>query len=101
MRWTVETVASALGQAGGRTIASDPEAKRWLTLIDEAHAELVLERVDGVPWKLICWRFGISRATAYRRWRHALSIIAWHLNGCAIPTRCSRRRFMQLAASSM
>ena len=26
--------------------------------------------------ELICWRFGISRPTAYRRWRHALQLIA-------------------------
>jgi hypothetical protein len=36
---------------------------------------------NGTPWKLICWLFGIARASAHRRWRYGLSLIAYRLNG--------------------
>lgn len=45
------------------------------------HANLVWARVEGTSWKLICWRFGVSRATAHRRWQYGLSLIAYRLNG--------------------
>ena len=80
---------------GGDFIA---QAMAWLSWLEADHAELVRSRAEGSPWKLICWRFGISRPTAYRRWRHALELVAWRLNGRAVPTSCSRRRFAQLSA---
>jgi Domain of unknown function (DUF6362) len=73
-------------------------ALSWLRWLEQEEASLVLARLQGARWKLICWRFGISRPTAYRRWRHALQLIAWRLNGRAVPTGCSRRRFAQLSA---
>ena len=51
---------------------------RWLKP-DET--KLVWARAEGTPWKQICWRFGIARATAHRRWRYALSLIVYRLNG--------------------
>ena len=70
----------------------------WLTWLEPEDAKLVWARAEGSRWKLICWRFGISRPTAYRRWRHALRLIAWRLHGRAVPIDCSRRRFAQLSA---
>ena len=35
----------------------------------------------GTPWKELCYRFGISRPTAHRRWEYALCVIVWRLNG--------------------
>ena len=79
-------------------ISNIAEALSWLEWLDEEEADLVTARLEGARWKLICWRFGISRPTAHRRWRHALRLIAWHLSGRAVPAGCSRRRFNQLSA---
>ena len=91
-------IIGGIGPADRDTeIATAVEARSWLRLLEPDDAELVLARLDGARWKMICWRFSISRPTAYRRWRHALSLIAWRLNGNALPAGFSRRRFMRLA----
>lgn len=74
------------------------EPLSWLDWLDEEDAALVQARLEGARWKLICWRFGVSRPTAHRRWRHALQLVAWRLNGRAVPAGCSRRRLAQLSA---
>ena len=56
---------------------------------EEAH--LMWARAEGMPWKHICHRFGISRPTAYRRYDYALSVIAWRLNGRSVHHRRGRR----------
>jgi hypothetical protein len=69
------------------------ETLGWLRWLKAEHAKLVWARAEGRPWKLICWRFSVSRATAHRRWRYALSLIAYRLNGRGfVPTRL--RRFL-------
>lgn len=62
----------------------------WLTWLEPDDAKLVWARADGTPWKPICWRFGISRATAARRWEYGLSVIVWRLKGQRLRTRRSR-----------
>ena len=57
------------------------EALGWLRWLKPEHAKLIWARAEGTPWKLICWRFGISRATAHRRWQYGLSLITYRLNG--------------------
>jgi hypothetical protein len=57
------------------------QAMPWLTWLEPRDAKLVWARAERSPWKLICWRFGFSRATANRRWEYGLSTIAWRLNG--------------------
>jgi hypothetical protein len=57
------------------------ETLGWLRWLKAEHARLAWARAEGTPWKLICWRFGIARATAHRRWPYALSLIAYGLNG--------------------
>jgi len=58
----------------------------WLAWLESEDAKLVWTRAEGTPWKPICWRFGISRATACRRWEYGLSLIAWRLNGRRAPS---------------
>jgi hypothetical protein len=86
---------------GVSTIDRIADTFSWLGWLGSDDADLVQARLEGARWKTICFRFGISRPTAYRRWRHALALIAWRLNGRELPANCSRRRFMQLAACSM
>ena len=63
----------------------------WLRWLEVEDAKLVWMRADRAPWKVICWRFGVSRATAYRRWEYGLSLISWRLNGRTITAKRSRR----------
>ncbi len=67
------------------------EALDWLRWLEAEDGKLVWARAERTPWKMICWRFGISRATAHRRWEYALSVIAWRLNGRRLPAKRSRR----------
>jgi hypothetical protein len=66
------------------------EAITWLQLLEPDDAKLVWTRAEGAPWKAICWRFGISRATAHRRWEYGLCLIAWRLNGRRPPAKRAR-----------
>ena len=63
----------------------------WLTWLEAEDAKLVWARAEGARWKQICWRFGLTRATANRRWNYCLSVIAWRLNRRPIPAKWSRR----------
>jgi len=79
-------IIGGIGVAGGRPVADAivadaEEALAWLRWLEPDDARIVVARLDGAPWKAICWRFGISRPTADRRWRYALALIAWRLNG--------------------
>jgi hypothetical protein len=66
------------------------EALSWLRWLESEDAKLVWARSDRTPWKAICWRSGIGRATAHRRWQYGLSVIAWRLNGRRVPAKLSR-----------
>lgn len=63
----------------------------WLAWLEPDDAKLVWARAEGTPWKAICWRFGVARATAHRRWEYGLSVITWRLNRRPIPAKWSRR----------
>jgi len=67
--WMPMLAAQEAGTAEGRT-GKDVEVSK-----------LLWARAEGTPWKAICWRFGISRATAHRRWEYGLSLLAWRLGG--------------------
>lgn len=73
-----------------RSISEAEAAMLWLRWLDVEDAKLVWARADGTPWKPICWKFGVSRATARRRWEYALSVIVWRLNGRRVPRKRSR-----------
>ena len=57
------------------------EALAWLRWLKPEHAKLIWARAEGTPWKLICSRFGIARATAHRWRQYGLSLIAYRING--------------------
>ena len=77
------------------------EALLWLRWLEVDDAKLVWERADRRPWKAICWQFGIARATADRRYRHGLSVMAWRLNGRRVPGKRSRRYVTAMAAGGV
>jgi hypothetical protein len=66
------------------------EALPWLQLLDPVDARIVWLRADGEPWKVICWKVGLSRVAAHRHWLFALCVIAWTLNGRRIPKHISK-----------
>ena len=76
------------------------EALGWLRWLKAEHAKLVWARAEGTPWKLICWRFGIARATAHRRRQYGLSLIAYRLNGRKVPAKRSHRFSAVMATGS-
>lgn len=57
----------------------------WLNWIADADDKrIVWLRAEGVRWKPICWRIGISRATAWRRWAAAMIIISNQHNSALV-----------------
>jgi len=52
----------------------------WLHLLDPEDARIVWLRAEGVRWRQVCYRAGVVRSTAWRRWAAALLTIAKHLN---------------------
>lgn len=71
------------------------EAMEWLKWLEPDDAKLVWARSERTPWKGICARFGLSRATAYRHWQYALVLIAWRLNGKHVSSKQSRRALFE------
>jgi hypothetical protein len=67
------------------------EALQWLRWLKPDEAKLVWMRATGVRWKELCYRFGIARATAHRRWEYALLVVVWRLEGRPLPQKWSRR----------
>jgi len=66
--------------AGDTVVTEAAETLSWLRWLDSDDAGIALARIEGARWKLICWRFGISRATAHRRWRRSLLCILRRLH---------------------
>ena len=66
------------------------ETLDWLKFLSPEDARLVWVRAEGAPWKAICWRFGVARATAHRRWQYGLAVIALRLNGRLASAKRSR-----------
>jgi Domain of unknown function (DUF6362) len=100
--WTPDLVDKRLAEASQvlRCLRDSPaadaiqrtrEALLWLDWLQLDDARFVWMRAEGRPWKAICCRFGVARATATRRREYLLSVIAWRLNGRPIPTTWSRR----------
>jgi hypothetical protein len=79
-----------------RQITQAEEAMLWLRWLEVEDARLVWARAEGTAWKPICWQFGISRATANRRWQYGLAVITWQLNG----KRVLRNRSMDFVVRS-
>ena len=63
----------------------------WTIGLDPIDAKIVWLRAGGERWKTICWKVGLARATANRRWEYALCVMAWRLNRRPVPLKWSRR----------
>jgi hypothetical protein len=91
------------GSAGdsddGDLLARAAEALSWLSWLEPDDAGIVTGRLKGVSWKSICWRYGVSRPTADRRYRYALALIAWHLDGHAGEPKPSLRALLRIRRS--
>ena len=85
-----EPVALRRPPPSASAITRMDEAMVWLAWLDPTDAKLVWLRASGHRWKAVCWKLGISRATAHRHWLYALSVIAWRLNAGFAPARQSR-----------
>jgi len=72
------------------SISRMDETLVWMNYLDVEDARLIWMRADRTHWKEICWGFGISRSTAIRRQKFALSVIALRLNGLPVATKRSR-----------
>jgi hypothetical protein len=58
----------------------------WLEPDD---ARIVWLRAEGLHWKPICWRVGLCRQTAWRRWVAALVTVSNRLS--TAPKRMTRK----------
>lgn len=56
------------------------ETITWLAWLEPDDARIVWLRAEGVRWKPICYRVGLTRQTAWARWVAALITIANRLN---------------------
>lgn len=90
----IEVGPSEAGAEDDDVVAMAAEALSWLPWLQPDDAGIVRARLEGASWKMICWRFDVSRPTADRRWRYALALIAWHLNGNATSSRTPSLRSM-------
>ncbi|GAB4227862.1 MAG: hypothetical protein Kow0032_07460 [Methyloligellaceae bacterium] len=57
-------------------ISEMEEVFGWLLWLDPDDARIVWLRAEGVRWKPICHRVGMSRGGAWRRWAAALITIS-------------------------
>ena len=62
----------------------------WLRHLDPDDAKIVWLRATNAPWKVICWKVGMTRSAIHRHWLFALCVIAWTLNGRRIPRHISK-----------
>lgn len=79
-------------------ITRTEEAITWNRFLESDDAHLMWARAEGAQWKELCYRFGISRPTAHRRWEYALSVIVWSLNGRSINRKRSRAFLVERTA---
>ena len=56
------------------------EALQWLFWLEPRERVLVWLRAEGLPWKRITHRLGVSRTTAWQQWTIALLKIATRLD---------------------
>lgn len=63
-----------------QAISRMEETFTWLVWLEPDDARIVWLRAEGVPWKPICWRVGLTRQTAWRRWVAALITVSNRLS---------------------
>lgn len=77
-----EPVRLKLGPPTADAISRMEETLSWLYLLhDTDDRKIVWCRANSLPWKVVCYRFGMARQTAWRRWAYALMVITHRLNG--------------------
>ena len=76
------------------------ETITWNRFLERDEAHLMWERAGGMPWKELCYMFGITRPTAHRHYDYALSVIAWRLNGRQVHHRRGRKFVIARARAS-
>lgn len=67
------------------------EVLDWLLWLEPEQTRLVWSRAEGVPWKVIMRKIGVSRSTAWRLWSSSMAVITTRLNVSGIKcvdTRC-------------
>lgn len=69
-----------LGPPPADAITRMDQCLGWLACLEPEERKLVWARATGVPWKLVVRALGVSRTTAWSRWRMALMEIASTLN---------------------
>ena len=69
------------------------QAMSWVQWLDVEDRHLVWMRAKNVAWNRIARRFGCNRATAWRRWKKAIQLVADSLNVAAdaLPMRRSEQ----------
>lgn len=76
-----ERLPMRLGSPSAAAISRMEETIQWICFLDDVDdRRIVWLRAARVPWKPICWRLGVSRTTAYYRYRIALMKIVMRLN---------------------
>lgn len=68
------------------------ECFAWLFWLEPEEARVVWLRAEGMRWKPICRRLGVSRATAWRWWATALIKISHRLKADAKARMTKPRR---------
>ena len=75
------------------------ETFTWLRWLEPEETRLVWWRAEEVRWKLISYRLGTCRTTAWRRWVAALIKVAARLNGIGEQKRLNKKAVNTLASS--
>lgn len=76
--WDVPKIR--LGPPTGESIDRMDECLEWIRWLEPEQMRLVWARAEGLPWKIILRRIGVSRATAWQRMDKALAKVAARLN---------------------
>ena len=64
------------------------KACNWVLLLKEVEErKIIWLRAKRTPWQLICGEFGISRATANRKWKNAIRTITQNLAQLPLATQ--------------
>lgn len=96
----VRTAAESYGWQPARfpRITPSPEAISrmeetfdWLLWLEPDDARIVWLRAEGIRWRGITYRIGLSRSQAWRHWVAALILIANRLNKASAGPAASRR----------
>jgi hypothetical protein len=75
------------------------EVLSWLSWLEPDVARLTWARAQGVSWKSVAYRFGLSVRTAQRQRRYALGVILWRLHDRPIPRTWSRQFLLARVAA--